>query len=236
MARAVRFEQMSPGDLDEVLTEVPVAYVPLGTLEFHGWHMPLGFDALKAHAICWRAAVETGGVVLPPNFQGFGGGHREFPGSIMIDEAPFRQNLRITLERLLAMGFRVIVLLTGHYPDEQVRAVKALADEVMEARPDVVVIALPEYEAYPNEIRADHAAQWETSIALYLMPELVDLARLDAHSDPLYGIGGEDPRTAASAELGQETVDTIVRVLARVVHGALRSLHSSRREPEGEVR
>jgi hypothetical protein len=56
---------------------------------------------------------------------------------------------------------------------------------------------------------------------MYLMPELVDVAQLSMQDDPLHGIGGEDPRMSASFELGKETVDTIVNVIASLVHGSL---------------
>ncbi|MDQ1257280.1 MAG: creatinine amidohydrolase [Candidatus Hydrogenedentes bacterium] len=216
-----RFEEMRPQDLRRAIEETPVAYIPLGTLEFHGWHMPLGFDALKAAAICARAAERTGGVVLPPSFFGFAGGHKTYLGSIVTEEAHFEGNLRVTIARLIDMGFHVLVILTGHYPQEQVQSVKRIAEEVSQARRDITVLALAEYEAYPNETRADHAAKWETSIGMYLMPELVDVAQLSMQEDPLHGIGGEDPRASASAELGKETVDTVVNIIASLVQGSL---------------
>ena len=47
---------------------LPVAYIPAGSLEWHGVQNPLGTDGLKAHAICCEAALRYGGVVLPPFF------------------------------------------------------------------------------------------------------------------------------------------------------------------------
>jgi creatinine amidohydrolase len=213
---------MRPRDLERVLEECPVAYVPLGTLEFHGWHLPLGFDALKAQALCERAARQTGGVVLPPYYTGFGGGHGDYQGSVILGEQAFASQLRRICDRLADTGFRVIVLLTGHYPQEQVAAVKTVAREVEAARPEVAVLGLAEPEAYPGEFRGDHAAKWETSLGMHLMPELVDLKGMDRHPDPLCGVCGADPRTGASAQLGRETADGILEVLTAQVAGALR--------------
>jgi len=42
-----------------------MAFPPLGPLEWHGPHLPLGVDALNAEAVAWRVAQEVGGVVLP---------------------------------------------------------------------------------------------------------------------------------------------------------------------------
>jgi creatinine amidohydrolase len=185
--------------------------------------LPLGFDALKASALCVRIARKTGGVVLPASYHGFAGGHRDYAGSILFEEDAFVAHLRTTLVRLADMGFKVIVVLTGHYPVEQVDAVKRIAEGISRFRPGVQVIGLAEYEAFPGEMRADHAAKWETSIAMHLMPELVRLKAMERHDDPLYGIYGEDPRIGASAELGRETVDMIVDTVAGRVRDALRT-------------
>ncbi|MBM3477147.1 MAG: creatininase family protein, partial [Armatimonadetes bacterium] len=47
----VRYEEMLPDELREVIRAAPVAYVPLGSLEWHGYHLPVGNDAIKAHEI-----------------------------------------------------------------------------------------------------------------------------------------------------------------------------------------
>lgn len=70
-----RMEEMSPDELEAVLAEAPVAFVPLGTYEHHGFHLPVCFDGIKAHAFCERVARQTGGTVLPTFFYGTGGGH-----------------------------------------------------------------------------------------------------------------------------------------------------------------
>lgn len=205
----MQFERALPGDLAHALAEAPIAYVPMGTLEFHGWHMPFGFDALKAHALCMRACARTGGMVLPPSFFGFAGGHRKYEGSIISEERLVGDNLVITLDRLYDMGFRTAVVLTGHYPLEQVELVHAVAAETNQKHPDMHVVGLAEPETF-EEWCGDHAAKWETSLGMVLIPELVHLEAMETQSEPLYGIYGDDPRAHASADLGQVTVDSIV--------------------------
>ncbi len=222
MKRTIHYEKMRPRELARVLEECPAAYVPLGTLEFHGWHLPLGFDALKAQALCERAVAKTGGAVLPPYYTGFGGGYGEHEGSIILQEQAFAAQLRGICGRLAGMGFRVIVLLTGHYPEEQVAAAKTVAREVEAAWPKVSVLALAEPEAYPGDFRGDHAAKWETSLAMHLMPELVELKDMERHAESLHGVCGADPRAEASAHLGRETTDGILEVLVAQVGEALR--------------
>ena len=54
-----RYEELRPDQLELLLKEAPIAYWPLGLLEHHGWHLPIGFDGLKADRICRRLADRT---------------------------------------------------------------------------------------------------------------------------------------------------------------------------------
>jgi len=219
----VRYEELLPEELEEIIRAAPVAYVPLGSLEWHGYHLPLGNDAIKVHEICLCAAKLTGGVVLPPLFCGVGGGHQGYFGSLMVEEEWIKPLLKRQFDLLAEHGVRVIVAVTGHYPGEQVEMVRRAAAAHRAERGAAHVIALPEYEAFPSDPRrGDHAAKWETSILWYLRPDLVDVSRLsDGRPDPLCGIFGEDPREQASVELGAETVQGILDGLAQMVREAL---------------
>ena len=66
----VQYEEMLPHEFEAALAAFPVAYVPVGSLEWHGRHLALGNDALKAHGILVRTAQKYGGVVLPPTYWG----------------------------------------------------------------------------------------------------------------------------------------------------------------------
>ena len=56
MEREVRWERMFPDELEAAFAAAPVLYMPYGLCEPHGPQNALGLDALKAHAICRRAA------------------------------------------------------------------------------------------------------------------------------------------------------------------------------------
>ena len=86
------YEVSHPDDLEAALRDAPVAYVPLGTYEHHGWHLPVGYDGIKAHALCRRAAEQTGGVVFPTFVYGTGGGHVSYQWTAILDE-PLVQRL-----------------------------------------------------------------------------------------------------------------------------------------------
>ena len=63
--RKVEYETMLPREIREAREKCPVAYLPMGILEWHGEFLPVGNDALKAHALCCRMAREIGGLVMP---------------------------------------------------------------------------------------------------------------------------------------------------------------------------
>lgn len=241
-----RMDQMRPDELEKVLAEAPVAFVPLGTFEHHGWHLPVCFDGIKAHALCERVAERTGGAVLPTFFYGTGGGHVGYKWTLILPDKQITPILEATLDHLAAQGFKVVVILTGHYPKEQVDMVHRLAKEAQARHPKVRFIGLTEPEAttaQPGDPAAgDHAAKYETSIAMALNPAWVEMEALSAGRDPakvtlpttlrkditthnakrpLYAIYGQDPRTTASKELGEKLVNEIVARLAAKVERAL---------------
>ena len=66
----VRITHLRPAAISKRVAEKPVAWLPVGTLEWHGFHLPLGLDGLKAEALCRGAAQELGGLVFPTMFYG----------------------------------------------------------------------------------------------------------------------------------------------------------------------
>src|ERR671924_863592 len=66
----VHYLDLRPHEFRARLAERPVGYLPLGTLEWHGEHDPLGSDAIIAGGLFERAAQRLGGIVFPPLFLG----------------------------------------------------------------------------------------------------------------------------------------------------------------------
>ncbi|MEQ1769200.1 MAG: creatininase family protein [Devosia sp.] len=230
-AREVRIELLSPAEIDAAMAERPVVYVPLGTYEFHGAHLPIGLDALSAHGICLAAAERDGGVVCPPLYYGTGGGHGAYPWTIMVEPEPILSLLRTTIAQLAKFGVRQVVLMSGHFPGEQIEMIQALAAEARAegtVRVDALSVAMARLALAP-----DHAAIFETTLLGALRPELVHVERLPPlesapaidpngnsmgpqrheKSHPLYGIFGPDPRhydPAAAQPLLKAMVDWVV--------------------------
>jgi len=213
--REVRLELLRPREIEEARTACPTIFQPLGTVEWHGVHNVVGVDAVKAHALCLRAAQKGGGVVSPPLFGGVGGMNEPHTFVMEPEDSVFSNLLRPWLEQLcremVRDGFRAIIILTGHYGAAQQIVVRETAVRMSRAL-GVPVLGTPEYLlALDVGYTGDHGAWGETSLMLHLFPGTVDLARLG--EPPHQGVGGRDPRRA-SAEDGRLITEIIVARLA----------------------
>lgn len=224
--KKVKYEEMFPHEIEEIMRETPVAYLPLGTLEWHGLHLALGNDAVKAYELCLRVASKAGGIVVPPTYWAIGGMPQ--PWTTRFNEELIGQLFSNIFEQLSQVGFKVILAITGHYGMEQVLTLKQEALKFMRKN-NTTIFPIAEYEVTTDKgYRGDHAAKWETSILWHLRPELVNINQLSKTEETLnvydHGIIGEDPRANASQELGREIVSVIVNRLAEV---ALRLLKNT---------
>ena len=61
----VRLERLRPDEIAGSLDRAPIAWIPLGALEFHAPHLPNGTDGFTGHRLLVAAAERLGGVVLP---------------------------------------------------------------------------------------------------------------------------------------------------------------------------
>lgn len=218
-----RYEELRPDELEEAARRAPVAYWPLGLLEHHGWHLPIGFDGIKADRVCGRLAALTGGVVLPVMWWGWGGGHERFAWTHYQQREAAASVVQRTVGQLLANRMRVVVLLAGHYPWQ------AILDEVLPplqaARADSLLLWGTEVSIGGQDLglRGDHASLEETSFGLALLPDLVAPEALTAGraeaswpdgppppaeqhpgvcfdpDSPRFAQMGEDPRQASAA-------------------------------------
>ncbi len=207
-----QWELMLPEEFRAAMNALPVCFMPLGTVEWHGEHNALGLDSLKAHALCVRAAQKAGGgVVHPPLCGGMGG--LDQPATVKIEgEQSWENNyLRPWLERLCSefhrLGFKAILMVTGHYGHNQQIVVRETAARMSE-RLQIPILGTPEYWlAHDIGYYGDHAGIGETSLLWHLHPDLVTMDRID--NDPVYS--KEDRiKNGASPELGKKYTDLIV--------------------------
>lgn len=228
----VEYAKLLPYQFEQRFKKCPLAYVPVGSLEWHGEHLCLGTDAIKAEDLCCRAARQGGGIVLPAVYlgvlgmTGWGEKYNDTIGNkglFNVEPDLLKRILTAELENLDRLGFKGAVIITGHYPQEQVDLVKQVAAAFQPKHGLKVVATTDRDMGRAAGHTGDHAAKWETSLIMAQYPALVDLSRLskDPNQKP-EGVFGDDPRTTASVELGQKTVDALVDDLCKLGDGLLK--------------
>jgi len=224
----VRLEYMRPEAIEAARQQHPYIYIPFGAIEWHGYHNPVGLDALKAHEQLVGLAAEAGGVVYPPIYFGSGGGHLDWPATYMVAKEPMIQIVVDLLHGFEKNGYRKVILISGHYPNRN-EYLDAAAEVYRQAGGQMAVLALVENQA-PG-VGGDHAAKFETSAMLYLQPEAVDMQRLqddrgpvgapdqsinwmvkEYEGHPCYGLVGVDARHA-TAEIGRDNTRRLIAFL-----------------------
>ena len=222
LSPGVQMQYMRPDQLEAAGRKFPVVYVPFGLIEWHGPHLPLGTDSLKAHGILVKCAEKFGGVVYPPVY--FHDGFRQEHLVPVLTEL---------FTRLKRTGYRVIIGVSGHNVQGQIDMIdKAL--EPVTADGTVTGTGLWEISLSQGpESGSDHAAKWETSDMMHFYPDLVDMDTLgdgpiNLDMKPPFGMGGEDPRKHASAEVGRRNVELASDAIGRKARELLASL------PEGQ--
>ena len=234
LSSIVQMQYMRPAQLEAAAREFPVVYVPFGLIEWHGRHLPLGNDALKAHAALVKCAELYGGVVYPPVYFPHAI-HNASDGKLLDSDRGWKLEMVTSLfERLKATGFRVIIGVSGHNIQTQIELIKeALAAVVFDGT--ITGVGLWEMSlSRCDESNSDHAAKWETSNMMYFYPDFVDMAALGdgplaPDMQPPDGIGGLDPREHASAEIGERNVELAADAIGRKAKELLESLPEDQR-------
>lgn len=203
-----RYEWLRPGQLKERQAQCPLILFPLGPLEYHGPHMPLGTDPLNAtfvaHACCRRMGR---GVVLPTMFVGTErerdpdmaeslGFKRDeyvvgmdFPSrqwnSHYLPEEVFALIVAAETRCLISQGYTYIFIVNGHGAFNHNAVLKRLCIELSHTTPATVDFAI----AFPEEAAATgaigHADIAETSLMMHYNESAIDLSTLPPKNIPL---------------------------------------------------
>ena len=153
----------------------PIALWPVGAVEPHGPHAPLGTDTLISVGMCERAAARlSDAVVLPPLPFGVTRYGAAFAGAIGISEATLRAVVVDVATALDRQGFRRLVIVNNHFEPEQVATLRAAAEETGALYLDLV--RRRNAQRLTDEFRRGscHAGRYETSLVLADAPQLVD--------------------------------------------------------------
>lgn len=229
-----RYSELFPDQIEAIIAANPVAYVPWGALEWHGSHLPFGVDGFTAEAVCERLVQRTGGVLLPTTWWPITALPHRFSLSIPSDVVqPLLDSILVELSRV---GFKAVVIITGHYAQGHELVLIDAAEHAL-IHTGLLVLAVPPLALIDQDM-LDHAALWETAQMLALQPRAVRLdtlgpAPLSAASSAVLGA---DPRGATASQgesvlaLATEQIAASVQeLLDKGTADSLRALYARRR-------
>lgn len=189
--------------------EQPVIFVPIGALEQHGPHLPLGTDAMLSTAVAADTAAMVSGLVAPALSYGYKsqpkcGGGQHFCGTTSVDAATLIGSVRDAVREFARHGVTKLVFVNGHY-ENQWFLIEGIDLGLRELGPQAPLQVLRlEYWDFMTEqtlaavfpdgfpgFALEHAAVIETSLMLHYHPSLVrqDLIPDDPPADfPPYDV------------------------------------------------
>jgi creatinine amidohydrolase len=179
----MRFEELTSPEAAALDRDSTVLVLPLGSVEQHGHHMPLGTDTLLAHAVSLRAAERFAGkvLVLPPPWYGFSAHHMAFAGSITLKVETLMAVAEDVVGSLVHHGFRRILIVNGHGGNGPV--IDLLAATLGHRHYGAArIAALTYFQLARDAIAAlrqsrpggmGHACEFETAMIQHLRPDLV---------------------------------------------------------------
>ena len=206
-----------------------ICLLPIGSLEQHGEHLPVGTDSLLAEAVCLRAAerARRDTLVAPTVWTGLSPHHVRLGLTVTLEPELLLQLTR-SIVTSLRRWFPKIVIVNGHGGNRGWLGALALAEECPAVTYWELVDATLLRELFPVDLGSiGHAGEAETSAMLAIAPDLVrDAARsfepIQREDDPLLlpdmgasGVLG-DP-SAATAAAGERFLDEACRALAELL-------------------
>lgn len=242
---SVQLEELTAVQFKEAVKKSSqTAILPIGVLEKHGPHMPLGTDVYTAREMALRAAEMEYAVVFPWYYFSQINEARHQPGTIAYSPELIWKVLQETLNELSRNGFKKIIIINGHggnaafleyFGISQLSEKRDYALYWYKPAYDREVIKQAEAVSMHDPVN-QHAGNRETSMVESIVPELVhpdlagtqqgvDLDRISNLDHVYTGIwwyasfpnhyAGDGSK--ATAEAGQLIMDSVVAQFADVI-------------------
>jgi len=234
---SVELENLTWVQAEEALKRYEVVLVALGArTKEHGPHLPLNTDYIMAEYLKGRVKREVSVAVLPTIQYGYYPSFLEYPGSVSIQAATFKEMVKDICLSMNGYGVKKFyVLNTG------ISTLKPLEEAAVELKQSGLILRYLNLNDVDKTLPQDllkqeggtHADESETSMMLYIAPETVDMVKAVKDFDPRPGRKGltrnpegkgtysktgiyGDP-TLATSEKGRIIVEATVRAIVAQV-------------------
>lgn len=183
-----RFDEVIGYEAADAVSTHPLAMVPLGSLEYHGPHNPLGSDSLIISGMAERVAARTRALLFPTvQFTNCPAHTAYFQGTITIRPEVMTMYFEEILRGILHLGFRKVFVLNGH--DGNIGPGRGAVAQVSHEVPDASLMFASWWEFVSGEKMTElglfhqangghgHGGPLETSAVGAFRPDLIHLDR-----------------------------------------------------------
>ncbi len=249
--RGVRLGDLSWPEAEVRLAESPLVIIPFGAgAKEHGAHLPMNADQVVMDYLLDRAIESADVIVVPPILHGWFPAFRDFPGTEVTDPVVFQDYVfQIGMSLAGHNANRLVFLNTGISKATGLPiSIAAREIRVQTGVPTLVVswgdLETEEMELLAEQREGGHADEIETSISLYLQPQLVHMDRAVQDygdrapkdfkgyapgllsrdpNDPAYSASGiYGDATLATAEKGKQALEIMTREWLKTLDGFAR--------------
>ncbi|CAG9621160.1 creatininase family protein [Sutcliffiella rhizosphaerae] len=245
----MHFQNENSFEVEKKIAISPIAILPIGAVEAHGPHLPLGTDNILAERLAEKVAARTNAFVLPTLPFGQIWSLKNFPGSINVSNESLISFLIDIGTSLYEQGFKIFVMLNGHLGNAV--ALKEAARKLYQLHHDFKILYLfyPGTSKIVSEVRESesvhgsyfHACEIETSYMLYLAEDYVDMKKAitDMPNIPLSADVMPTPweefttsavlgdAKLASKEKGEKIISIAIENMVTLIEGAINATRTS---------
>lgn len=183
----VKWEELTSGDfLKAIQQSEGTCLLPIGILEKHGQHLPLGTDLLNIRYVSVNAAKQEFAVVFPEYYFGQIFEARQEPGTVAYSASLQLELLQATTNEMSRNGCKKIIVANGHGGNENLLPYFAQTQLASPHDYVVYIFGLPNLDVPGRpEVKSPHdmhAGEAESSHVIVSRPDLVHLDRATEES------------------------------------------------------
>ena len=193
--KPIRFEEVVGFEAEQIISGSRLAILPLGSLEYHGPHNPLGADSIIISGIAERVAVRTKALLFPTViFTQCPSQTAHFAGTISIRPEVMTVYFAGILRNVLRLGIRRLFILNGH--DGNIGPGRGAISEVANEVKDAALMFGNWWEFLSTEMMSatgmfrqangghGHGGPLETSAVAAFRPDLIHLDKAKDLPEP----------------------------------------------------
>ena len=185
---SVHWAELSAGEFrDAVKRAQGTCLLPIGIMEKHGPHLPLGNDLLNVRYVATNAAQQEYAIIFPEYYFGQIFEAKHEPGTVAYSRGLQLQLLQETTDEMARNGCKKVIIVNGHGGNNSL--LPYFAQSQLESPHDYVVYTVGIMRSGQGEPRRRsnpatdmHAGEGETSMSMIARPDLVHLDRATQES------------------------------------------------------